>query len=240
MENPSTIVPGSADIRSSADYRLLRSSVADLGLTPDEALLLMMMGHTPDQAKTVYSFQGLRRATHLHQAQLTKALNRLSAKGDVIKTTDGYELTEAGKKIAKNLAKEWLKKSLGKTNFAHFLQAKGEITEGKLDNSTLNILKKHFYGKWFAHLRFYSMTFDKGYLQVNWLGNNPREVFASLTFIPPRQITASVQSNDEETLRTSLQILTDRAKNELKEEIALDAEFSFEDYDLFGLEYLAF
>lgn len=81
----------------------------DESLTDLEYVILDYIGNTVDLklGEVEISFQGLKRLTNIHQAKLTKAINRLVEKDMLKKGDAGYKLTDIGYVVFQRLLRNY-------------------------------------------------------------------------------------------------------------------------------------
>ncbi len=198
---------------------LINSNFQEEGLTIEEVKVLLIMTQSApgiNSVKTTYSFQGLRRACNLHQARLTKALNRLITKRAIIKTPHGYELTDLGVELANKFRQEILSnKDVEEKDHKYVAFLKTKLTNGNIDKTKLPEIYERLLGKWFANLRFYSVSYNENFLQFNWVGDIPPTVTATLSILPPNKITGYIVAKNEEQLESTVNVFVQRISQEL-------------------------
>ena len=149
------------------------------GLTEDEYLVLDFFNAThdvrgiKDHKSMVMSFQGIKRLLSLHQAKLTKALNRLIQKDLLIKNQNGYQLTLKGIDIFTRLENIYLKtypdlnQRLPSLVYSHVIG--GQIQGPEITQDHYNMIREALANKWFGDFRFTSIINNKNSFELSWI-----------------------------------------------------------------------
>lgn len=218
------------------DTSTVKALYDDEQLTSEEYVILDFLSAVHNMKKNVrsasvtVSFQGLKRKVDIHQARLTKALNRLQEKDLVTKNPDGYSLTEKGLRLSEKLMDRF-----GKTTHfnptIHTHRIKGKIQAAKLSNEDLHDLSKAFVGIWFGDFRFVAKTDYEDFIELEWLSTNGL-ITAKLVLGPDNQISLSTSSAKYSQSEMELQIMYDRVASILEKKfdllIHVDARDIFE------------
>ncbi|RMG31783.1 MAG: hypothetical protein D6732_14350 [Methanobacteriota archaeon] len=220
---------------SSFDTNLIKQLYNDEQLTSEEYVILDFFGAVNHMKKitkgneVIISFQGLRRKVDIHQARLTKALNRLVEKDLLRKTPEGYTLTERGIVLSTKLMDRF-----GRTpDFLptiHTHTVSGKIHVSQMDRDKILQISDEFVGKWFGEFRFVSKTDYGDRIELEWLSTNG-SITAKLIFGPQNQIKISTSSVKYSNSEMELQILVDRIVNALEKKF--DVWVNLESQDIY-------
>ncbi len=188
-------------------------------LTQDELTVLDYIGASSKikGSKLIsISFQGLKRLTYLHQAKLTKALNRLEEKNFIIKSQEGYMLTHRGIDLFEELMKnENYSKRYPKQIISH-------VATGCFLNEikNMNDLREKLSGKWFGDFRYVSIVEYTNSFEINWISTSgDRSICLNLGPNNNIRITYSANQVEEyefiENIESLIKIIRKVSNNEV-------------------------
>ncbi len=210
---------------SDFDTSLIKTLYDDEQLTSEEYVILDYFGAVTTMKKATknisltISFQGLKRKVDIHQARLTKALNRLVEKELLKKTPEGYMLTEKGYLLSNKLVDRF-----GRTQkflpSIHTHTLSGKIQMASLTQEKLRQISQEFVGKWFGDFRFIAKTDYGDMIELEWLSINGG-ITAKLIFGPENNIKISTSSARYSESEMELQILADRIITTLEKKFDL-------------------
>ena len=210
---------------SSFDTTLIKQLYNDEQLTSEEYVILDFFGAVNHMKKitkgneVIISFQGLKRKVDIHQARLTKALNRLVEKDLLKKNPEGYSLTERGVLLSTKLMDRFERTA----NFLptiHTHMVSGRIQISQMTRDRILEISDEFVGKWFGDFRFVSKTDYGEMIELEWLSNNGA-ITAKLVFGPANKLKISTSSVKYSNSEMELQILVDRIVNTLEKKFDL-------------------
>ncbi|MHA2501387.1 MAG: hypothetical protein ACXAE3_00755 [Candidatus Kariarchaeaceae archaeon] len=209
---------------SSANIRQL---YADESLTQDEYMVLDFIGHLVSLKEggiVEISFQGLKRLTDIHQAKLTKAINRLVEKGLLIKGETGYSLTPEGMECFARLVNNFRHhdKILPTNVYSHIAQ--GQIQGLDMTEKDYQQIAEALVGKWFGSFRFTSKTLYADSIELGWVSTNG-SISAALILGPENAIRLTISASIYDESVSYLQILMNQVSQAI--ETAIDAPTIF-------------
>ena len=109
-----------------------------------------------DDSAATLAFQGIRRSLNLHPEKLSRALRRLEEAGAVLRTKDGYRLTEAGVAVVPQPARA----------FSERLTVMDTMVPA---TATADVVVEQLKLKWFANLRWVGFTRDRDLVALRWV-----------------------------------------------------------------------
>lgn len=238
---------------SSFDTSLIKQLYNDEQLTSEEYVILDFFGAVNHMKKiskgdeVIISFQGLKRKVDIHQARLTKALNRLVEKELLRKTPEGYALTERGSVLSTQLMDRF-GRSPDFLPTIHTHSVSGKIHVNHMSREKIIEISDEFVGKWFGDFRFVSKTDYGDVIELEWLSTSGA-ITAKLIFGPANQIKISTSSVKYSNSEMELQILVDRIINSLEKKfdiwVSLESQEIYEnrrkmtDSDSIGSKFAA-
>lgn len=191
-------------------------------LTQDEYQVLDYIGTTMKlkDGSVIMSFQGLKRLISIHQARLTKAINRLIRKEMLQKIDGGYTLTEKGIEVFSRLYGEYRKNEniLPQKLYSHV--AEGIVQGPELSNKQYNAIEEGLNGRWFGNFRFTSKVDFENSFELCWISTNG-STSASLIVGPRNNIRLAVSAPIYSESQSELQLLINHISQSL--ESAIDA-----------------
>lgn len=213
------------DIRnlSSQDIRQL---YAEEQLTSDEYMVLDFFGNTQNlkEGEVQLSFQGLKRLTQIHQAKLTKAINRLVEKRLLQKAEAGYKLTNSGNECFSRLLQNFRSSNdiLPKKVYSHVAQ--GQVQGLNLNYTDYENIADSLVGKWFGRFRFTSKIEYDNAIELGWISTNG-SISAALILGPENNLRLSISASIYDESQTELQILMNHVSQSI--ESVIDAPTVF-------------
>lgn len=198
-------------------------------LTQDEYLVLDYINEMKNiksidgNGSMIMSFQGLKRLMSLHQAKLTKALNRLAQKDLLIKVQGGYIVTPKGLQVHNKLQQlsstpQVTLQRLPSKLYSHVVE--GDIQGPILNRTQYDLIIDRLIGKWFDNFRFTSMIDYSGSYELSWVTTDGK---ASLSLLigPNNKIRITHSSSRFRDSVNKMQILIDMISHVL--ETSIDA-----------------
>ena len=201
-------------------------------LTQDEYVLLDFLGvnQLARAGEVIISFQGLKREISIHQARLTKAINRLIEKNLLQKTDIGYALTRDGSRLFEKLFSQYGRtwSSVGEKLYVNV--ATGTIQGPKLTSSQISQIERTFAGKWFGKYRFLSKIDYDGFYEICWMSTNG-SIYATLRVGPNNSLKLSLSASIQSIAQSEIQLLKDYIEPIIEQSI--DAPVVFTNYTLY-------
>ncbi len=198
-------------------------------LTQDEYIVLDYINEMKNvksidgNGSMIMSFQGMKRLMSLHQAKLTKALNRLAQKDLLIKVQGGYIVTPKGLQVHTKLQQlsstpQVTLERLPSKLYSHV--AEGNIQGPVLNKIQYDMIIEGLIGKWFDNFRFTSLIDYSGSYELSWVTTDGK---ASLSLLigPKNNIRITHSSSRFRDSANKMQILIDKISHVL--ETSLDA-----------------
>ncbi|OLS24454.1 MAG: hypothetical protein HeimC2_22600 [Candidatus Heimdallarchaeota archaeon LC_2] len=214
------------------DSKLISSLYREEQLTQDEYLILDFIGVNDllrDGTLSI-SFQAMKRIISLHQARLTKAVNRLIAKDLLIKEKFGYTLTDEGITLFQRLHIQFQKFALKQPNdlFTHI--AEGNVQGPSLQEFQYQEIENALIGKWFGKFRYTSKILNNNSLEIGWISTDGT-LFASLKIGPGNELKINLSTYDLTIAQTEIQYLISHLSQIL--EASIDAPVVFNHFSIF-------
>jgi hypothetical protein len=200
-------------------------------LTQDEYLVLDFLGATTilKEGEVTMSFQGLKRLISLHQARLTKAVNRLLDKNMLEKVEAGYMMTDKGKTVFRRLFNKYRKNDiLPSTIYSHI--SRGIVQGPELSSDQYENLAEAMVGKWFGRFRFTSKIDYDDSFEISWISTNG-SISASLIVGPENNLRLSISAPIYAESQTELQLLMNHVSQSI--ESVLDAPVVFNSHGVY-------
>ncbi|MCY3412570.1 MAG: hypothetical protein INQ03_13105 [Candidatus Heimdallarchaeota archaeon] len=206
----------------------LKSIYYEDQLTEYEFMILEFIGMTNviKGGSSKMSFQGLKRLLGIHQAKLTKALNRLSQKELLEKDSVGYRLSDEGAMLFNKLFKRLnlTEGRMPETLFSH-------VAKGRIDGFYSSLVElrttvaEGLIGRWFGSYRFTAKVDYEGMIELCWISTDGT---SSLSFLigPENTVRISFSSTSYTDAELELQVLVDRISNAVEEIIDLPIEIT--------------
>ncbi len=206
----------------------LQSLYSEDQLTEYEFIILEYIGMTNvlKGGSSLMSFQGLKRLLSIHQAKLTKALNRLTQKDLLDKEKTGYKLSDKGALLFSKLYKKFnfVDNRVPETLYSHV--AVGKIDGFYSDDVEMRrIIGDGLVGRWFGHYRFTAKVELQGRLEINWISTDGKTSI-SLLIGPKNDVTISYSATSYYDVENELEILINRISAAVEELIDLPIEIS--------------
>ncbi|MHA2030395.1 MAG: hypothetical protein ACW99A_09370 [Candidatus Kariarchaeaceae archaeon] len=214
------------------DSNLISSLYREEQLTQDEYIILDFIGVNDflrDGTITI-SFQAMKRITDLHQARLTKAINRLISKDLLKKEKFGYTLTEEGYNLFKRLHQQYNKYILKQSRDLHIHVAEGKIQGPPIYDFHTTTIEKALVGKWFGKYRYTSKIQNKKSLEIGWISTDTT-INASLKVGPQNQLKVTISCSEMSLVNEEMQLLLNHLSEVL--ESAIDAPVIFNQFSIF-------
>ncbi len=214
------------------DSTLISSLYRNEQLTQDEYLILDFIGVNDllrDGTLSI-SFQAMKRIISLHQARLTKAINRLIAKNLLIKEKFGYTLTADGLALFQKLHVQFQKFALKQSNeiFTHI--AEGNVQGPQLQNVQYREIENALIGKWFGKFRYTSKIQNSDSLEIGWVSTDGA-LFASLKIGPNNDLKITLSTYELTVAQNEVQYLISHLSQVL--EASIDAPVVFNHFSIF-------
>jgi len=210
----------------------IRELYATESLTQDEFVILEFYGVSRiiKEGTIQMSFQGLKRLTSLHQAKLTKAINRLVEKGLLIKADAGYKLTKPGIEVFSRLYQTFNLRNqiLPKKLYTHV--ANGQVQGLNLTYEDYEKIADSLVGKWFGRFRFTSKIEYEDAIELGWITTNG-SISATLIMGPDNNLRLSISASIYDESQTELQILINHVSQSI--ESIIDAPTIFNSLQVF-------
>lgn len=197
-------------------------------LTEYEFIILEYIGMTNvyKGGSSLMSFQGLKRLINIHQAKLTKALNRLTQKELLDKEKAGYKLSDEGAMLFSKLYKKYhyTENRVPDTLYTHI--AFGKIDGFYSDDITMRqIIADGLVGRWFGQYRFTARVDHAGRIEICWISTDGRTSI-SLIIGPKNDVTIAHSATSYQDVENELEVLIDRISNAVEELIDLPIEIN--------------
>jgi len=211
----------------------IRQLYADESLTQDEYMVLDFIGHMvelKEGGSVQISFQGLKRLTDIHQAKLTKAINRLVEKGLLSKGEAGYHLTREGLECFSRLLTNFRNPTEFLPNKVYSHVAHGQIQGIDITFEEYQQIAESLVGKWFGTFRFTSKTEYDDAIELGWVSTNG-SISAALVLGPENDIRLSISASIYDESVSYLQILMNQVSGAI--ETAIDAPTIFTSQQVF-------
>lgn len=197
-------------------------------LTEYEFQILEFIGMTNviKGGSSLMSFQGMKRLLDIHQAKLTKALNRLHQKELLEKEKAGYKLSDEGAELFNKL---YEKLNLVDNRIPDVLYT--HVIRGRIDGFYSNhsemrkIISEGLLGRWFGQYRFTAKIEYEGMVEICWISTEDK---TSISFLlgPDNEISIAHSSTRYMDVETELQILSDRISNAVEDIIDIPIEIN--------------
>lgn len=214
------------------DGRIVADLYRNEQLTQDEYLVLDFIGVNDllREGTLSISFQAMKRITLLHQARLTKAINRLMSKDLLIKEKFGYALTEEGYLLFRKLHLQYNQLVLKQATKLYIHVAEGNI-QGPIINDLANsTIEKAMVGKWFGMYRYTSKIKNQNSLEIGWISTDS-SVNASLKVGPENKLKVTISSSEISIVNEEMQLLLNHLSEVL--ESAIDAPVIFNHFSIY-------
>lgn len=201
-------------------------------LTQDEYLVLDFIGVNDllREGTLSISFQAMKRITSLHQARLTKAVNRLMSKDLLIKEKFGYTLTEEGYVLFKRLHQQYNKLTLKQVTELYIHVAEGNIQGPIISDLQNSPIEKALVGKWFGRYRYTSKIKNRDSMEIGWISTDSL-VSASLRIGPHNRLKVIISSSEITIVNEEMQLLLNHLSEVL--ESAIDAPVIFNHFSIY-------
>jgi len=229
LRDSQLITPFDTRSLSSQDIQQL---YRDESLTSDEYMVLEFFGQTQNlkSGEVQISFQGLKRLTQIHQAKLTKAINRLVEKTLLEKADAGYRLTPAGIDVFSRLLNIYRNSSDIFPNKVYSHVAQGQVQGLQLDFSEYERIAENLVGKWFGRFRFTSKVEYEDGIELGWVSTNG-SISAALILGPDNNLRLSLSAPIYDEAQSELQILMNHLSQSI--ETVIDAPLIFTSQKVF-------
>ena len=205
LRDTQLIAPFDLKTLSSQDIKQL---YAQEQMTQDEYLVLDFIGNTQNlkSGHVQFSFQGLKRLTQIHQAKLTKAINRLVEKGLLEEAEAGYSLTSRGVEVFGRLFNKHRSNTdiFPKKVYSHVAQ--GQVQGLSLLYEHYEEIAENLIGKWFGRFRFTSQIKYDDAIELGWVTTNG-SISAALILGPENNLRLSISASIYDEAQSELQIL---------------------------------
>lgn len=201
-------------------------------LTSDEYIVLDFIGLNGliKSGIVIVSFQGMKRLTSLHQAKLTKAINRLVVKDLLQKLSDGYALTDKGYALFNRLFKEFNRAPQAIIKKLYSNVSSGQIQGPTISESQQNEISNAFVGRWFGKYRFISKIQYRDSFEIFWISTDG-SISTSLLVGSENELRLSLSAPIQENAQKELQLLIDHVSHTL--ETVIDAPVIFNSHSIY-------
>ncbi len=203
-------------------------------LTRDEYLVLDLIGVNTlvKSGMVIMSFQGMKRLTSLHQARLTKAINRLIAKNLLQKMSAGYALTETGTDLYIRLFKQLNRKSPELPNNLYYYVSMGQIQGPILAKNQYEAINENLVGRWFGNFRFTTKIDYNESFELFWISTNGSKT-ASLIIDFNNRLRLLLSAPIQSMAQKEFQLLIDHLSQIL--ESIIDAPVIFNSHSIYEI-----
>ena len=204
----------------------------DESLTDLEYVILDYIGNTVDLklGEVEISFQGLKRLTNIHQAKLTKAINRLVEKDMLKKGDAGYKLTDIGYVVFQRLLRNYNRQESILPKNVYSSVVEGEVQGPPLSENDYQLIAKKLVGKWFGRFRYTSKTQYENSFELGWVSVNGG-ISATLIIGPENDFTLTTSASIYDEATSELQLLMNHISNSIEE--IIDAPLIYESYNVY-------
>lgn len=201
-------------------------------LTQDEYMILDFLGiNTIEKSGSLLiSFQGLKRLTELHQARVTKALNRLMVKGFLEKIDASYRLTETGLSLFTKLVAQFRDTNSQLNSGKHYTVTNGLIQGPPLSPFQIKRISDGLVGKWFGKYRFITKVDFENAFEICWISTNT-SITATLKIGPGNSLILAVSAPLQTMAQQEIHLLTEHLSQILEENV--DAPVVFNSYRIY-------
>ncbi|MHA2252653.1 MAG: hypothetical protein ACXAD7_19980 [Candidatus Kariarchaeaceae archaeon] len=219
------------DVKSFSTF-WINNLYRDEQLTQDEYLVLDFIG-VNGLAKSgfvIMSFQGMKRLISLHQARLTKAINRLSKKDLLQKLPEGYALTDKGVTVFDRLFKQFDRIPIDTSNNIYSYVSEGSAQGPTLSSYQYQAIADNLVGRWFGKFRFTTKIDYSNSFEICWISTNG-SISASLVVGPNNNLRLSLSAPILSMAQKELHLLIDHVSQTL--ETVIDAPIVFTSHAMY-------